>query len=216
MSIDAGELPAVWERCPSSDLTDADRAASLAPAHPAYVIYTSGSTGRPKGVSVTHTGIAGLRTTHLARFGLTPDSRVLQFASPSFDAAVWELVMALTTGATLVIPAQQRLAGEELARTLTEHRITHATLPPSVLQTLPANAPQTLTGLRVLTIAGEACPSGLARRWAPGRRLINAYGPTETTVCASTSHPLTADHAPIGTPVTNTQLYVLDHHLNPT
>ncbi|MGO4760115.1 AMP-binding protein, partial [Streptomyces sp. 2MCAF27] len=124
--------------------------------------------------------------------------------------------MALTTGATLVIPAQQRLAGEELARTLTEHRITHATLPPSVLQTLPANAPQTLTGLRVLTIAGEACPSGLARRWAPGRRLINAYGPTETTVCASTSHPLTADHAPIGTPVTNTQLYVLDHHLNPT
>ncbi|MGO4760220.1 AMP-binding protein, partial [Streptomyces sp. 2MCAF27] len=94
MSIDAGELPAVWERCPSSDLTDADRAASLAPAHPAYVIYTSGSTGRPKGVSVTHTGIAGLRTTHLARFGLTPDSRVLQFASPSFDAAVWELVMA--------------------------------------------------------------------------------------------------------------------------
>ncbi|MGO4756735.1 amino acid adenylation domain-containing protein, partial [Streptomyces sp. 2MCAF27] len=213
VAVDGPEFRAGSGTAKITDPTDAERGARLDPAHTAYVIYTSGSTGWPKGVSVTHSGIAGLRATHLARFDLLPGSRVLQFASPSFDAAVWELVMALTTGCTLVVPAHGRLAGEELARTLVEHGITHATLPPSVVETLPADAPRAVAELRVLTVAGEACSPGLARRWAPGRRLINAYGPTEATVCASTSDPLSADRAPIGTPVTGTRLYVLDDRL---
>ncbi len=210
VAIDVPEVAEAWREGP-----DIDPAVPLRPAHPAYVIYTSGSTGRPKGVAVTHTGLAALSATHVARFAVTEDSRVLQSASPSFDAAFWELVMALTTGATLVVPSQARPVAGELARALAEHRVTHATIPPSVLGTLPDDAPRTLSGLRVLAVAGEACPPALAARWAPGRTLVNAYGPTETTVCASASAPLTGDRVPIGTAVTDTRLLVLDTRLAP-
>ncbi|MBB5939650.1 non-ribosomal peptide synthetase, partial [Streptomyces zagrosensis] len=208
--IDAVETLDAWRAA-----ADTDPVTALVPAHPAYVIYTSGSTGRPKGVAVTHTGFAALRATHTQRCAPAVGCRVLQFASPSFDAAVWELVMALTSGGTLVIPEQHRLAGEELAHTLAEQRITHATLPPSVLATLPAPSAASLTGLRVLTLAGEALPPHLAELWAPGRTLINAYGPTETTICAATSGPLTDERVPIGTPTVDTGLYVLDGALRP-
>ncbi|MFF9899091.1 non-ribosomal peptide synthase/polyketide synthase [Streptomyces longispororuber] len=210
VAIDAPEVAEAWRESPGTA-----PAVPLRPAHPAYVIYTSGSTGRPKGVVVAHTGLAALSATHVARLAVTEDSRVLQSASPSFDAAFWELVMALTTGATLVVPPQARLVGDDLARALAERRVTHATIPPSVLGTLPEDAPRTLPGLRVLAVAGEACPPALAARWAPGRTLVNAYGPTETTVCASASTPLTGDRVPIGTAVTDTRLLVLDARLAP-
>ncbi|MEW1551688.1 amino acid adenylation domain-containing protein [Streptomyces tsukubensis] len=210
VAIDGDEVRRVWE-----GLADTDPVTGPVPAHPAYVIYTSGSTGRPKGVCVTHTGLAALSATHSGHFGLAAGSRVLQQASPSFDAAFWELVMALTTGAALIVPEQQRLAGEELADVLAARGVTHVTVPPSVVATMPEGAAWALAQLRVLTVAGEACPPALAARWAPGRRLINAYGPTETTVCATASSPLTADRAPIGTAVTDTRLYVLDVRLAP-
>ncbi|MGP3972372.1 amino acid adenylation domain-containing protein, partial [Streptomyces sp. 6N223] len=185
----------------------------LDPAHTAYVIYTSGSTGRPKGVAVAHTGIAGLRATHVDALDAGSDARVVQFASASFDAAVWELIMALTTGGALVLPQQQRLVGGELLEMLADREVSHATLPPSVLATLPSGAPEALPGLRVLTVAGEACSPDLVAAWAPGRRFLNAYGPTETTVCASISAPLTSGHVPIGSPVPDARLYVLDEFL---
>ncbi|MFI6579569.1 amino acid adenylation domain-containing protein [Embleya sp. NPDC050493] len=210
VAIDDEELRRAWRELPD---TDPDTAA--VPEHPAYVIYTSGSTGHPKGVSVTHTGLAALSATHREHFGLDAHSRVLQQASPSFDAAFWELVMALTTGAALIVPEQQRMAGEDLAHALATRGVTHVTVPPSVVATMPADAARTLTRLRVLTVAGEACPPALAAQWAPGRRLINAYGPTETTVCATASTPLTTERAPIGTAVTDTRLYVLDGRLAP-
>ncbi|WP_190140024.1 non-ribosomal peptide synthetase, partial [Streptomyces longispororuber] len=210
VAIDAPEVAEAWRESPGTA-----PAVPLRLAHPAYVIYTSGSTGRPKGVVVAHAGLAALSATHVARLAVTEDSRVLQSASPSFDAAFWELVMALTTGATLVVPPQARLVGDDLARALAERRVTHATIPPSVLGTLPEDAPRTLPGLRVLAVAGEACPPALAARWAPGRTLVNAYGPTETTVCASASTPLTGDRVPIGTAVTDTRLLVLDARLAP-
>ncbi|MCI3928030.1 non-ribosomal peptide synthase/polyketide synthase [Streptomyces sp. AN091965] len=210
VGIDTPDIEQAWR---DASATDPD--AALLPAHPAYVIYTSGSTGRPKGVAVSHTGLAALSATHLARFEVTTDSRVLQSAAPSFDAAFWELVMALTTGAALIVPQQARLVADELFRTLAERRVTHATVPPSVLGTLPDDAPRTLSALRVLAVAGEACPPALAAHWAPGRSLINAYGPTETTVCAAASPPLTGDRVPIGTAVTDTRLLVLDDRLLP-
>ncbi|MFD0414993.1 non-ribosomal peptide synthase/polyketide synthase [Streptomyces sp. NPDC127108] len=215
VAVDEPALVRAWARHPDTDPTEADRIAPLDPAHPAYVIYTSGSTGRPKGVTVTHTGLAALRAVHAARFGLTPGSRVLQCASPSFDVSVWDLIMSLTTGVTLVLPPQLRLVGDELAATLAHRRITHVSLPPSVVNTLPADAPRALTELRVLSLAGEACPPDLIARWAPGRLVMNAYGPTETTCAATVARLLPAPRVPIGTAVPGTRLHVLDDRLAP-
>ncbi|NEE20367.1 amino acid adenylation domain-containing protein, partial [Streptomyces sp. SID7499] len=183
-------------------------------ASAAYVIYTSGSTGRPKGVVVTHSGLTGLVAAQVDHLGVTPDSRVLQFASPSFDASVSETFTALLSGARLVLaPARELLPGEALTRVVRQHAITHVTLPPAALAVLPEDAlPEDCT----LVVAGEACPPALAARWSAHRRMINAYGPTETTVCATMSPPLHgAAVPPIGTPVYNTQVFVLDDHLRP-
>jgi len=95
-------------------------------AHPAYVIYTSGSTGRPKGTVVTHRGLASLAASMASAFGIGPGSRVLQLASLSFDAAVMEMLMAWPAGAALVVPEPGPLAGEMLAETLNELRVSHA------------------------------------------------------------------------------------------
>ncbi|MFC5825235.1 non-ribosomal peptide synthase/polyketide synthase [Nonomuraea insulae] len=181
----------------------------------AYVIYTSGSTGTPKGVVVSHAGAASLARSQAERLGVSASSRVLQFASPSFDAAFWELVLALASGAALVVAAESApLAGEVLERVLAEQQVSHVTLPPSVLAGVPD--PDRLPDLAVVVVAGEACPPGLVARWSSGRRFVNAYGPTESTVCASMSGALSAvDVAPIGTPVANTRLYVLDAQLRP-
>ncbi|MEW1630472.1 amino acid adenylation domain-containing protein, partial [Streptomyces sp. NPDC089173] len=200
-------------------LPDTDPGVTIHPAHTAYVIYTSGSTGRPKGVEVTHAGFANLARAQLDAFALTPDSRVLQFASPSFDVSVWELVMAFASGAALVAASADALAGEALAGTLSGQRVTHVTLPPSVLATLDARGPGIpFPDLAVLLVAGEACSPDLVERWAPGRRMINAYGPTESTVGAAMSTPLTGRETgvvPMGRPLFGLSGYVLDAGLNP-
>ncbi|MEU7202995.1 non-ribosomal peptide synthase/polyketide synthase [Streptomyces sp. NPDC045470] len=185
------------------------------PAHPAYVIYTSGSTGVPKGVAVTHAGAAALAATQTDAFGAGPGSRVLQFASPSFDAAFWELCMALLTGAALVVaPAERLLPGPDLAAVLAGHDVTHLTVPPVALGVM---TPDQLAPVTCLVVAGENCPPRTAAAFAPGRLMVNAYGPTESTVCGTMSRPLTGDGAvaPIGTPVTGTRAYVLDAALRP-
>ncbi|MFD5186418.1 amino acid adenylation domain-containing protein, partial [Streptomyces sp. NPDC058372] len=183
----------------------------------AYVIYTSGSTGRPKGVTVTHAGLCALAATQAARLGVGAGSRVLQFASPGFDASWWELSMALLTGATLVVePPEQGAAttdwGARLGPVVAASGVTHATLPPALVAALdPADLPP------VLVVAGEACPPETVDRYAPGRTMVNAYGPTETSVCATMSAPLAPGLGvpPIGTPVTAAEAHVLDAWLRP-
>ncbi|OKI00760.1 non-ribosomal peptide synthetase [Streptomyces sp. CB02923] len=199
---------------PGGPLTDAERTAPLRPAHAAYVTYTSGSTGQPKGVVVPHTGVGNLARAQIERFAVTPDSRVLQMASLSFDAAVSELCMALLSGAASVVPGPESLPPRmALGAALRRWDITHATVPPSVL----AVAEELPAALETLTVAGEACPPGLPARWAGTRRMVNAYGPTETTVCAAMSAPLTpgTGAVPIGRPIANSRTYVLDTFLQP-
>ncbi|MEU9048759.1 amino acid adenylation domain-containing protein, partial [Kitasatospora sp. NPDC048343] len=187
---------------------------TLHPDHPAYVIYTSGSTGRPKGVTIPHRAIVNFALGQIAKFGIGPDSRVPQFASPSFDGAAWEIYAALLSGACLVAaPKERLLSAKELAEILAEHRVTHAVLPPAALAELPEGAlPDGMT----LVTAGEACPPGLVERWSVGRTMINGYGPTENTVGSVMSDALSgAVAAPIGRPLPNTRVYVLNARLEP-
>ncbi|MES4905774.1 MULTISPECIES: amino acid adenylation domain-containing protein [unclassified Streptomyces] len=196
------------------DLTDADRVAPLRPENTAYLIYTSGSTGRPKGVLVPHRGIAALVAQQ--RRGLRPraDERVLLFASPSFDASVWELTTALLTGASAVVaPADELLPGPALAATVARHGVTTLLLPPSSLAVLPEDG---LPAGVTLVVGGEACPPELVERWSAGRRMVNAYGPTEATVMATMSRPLAGrTRPPLGDPVTGARVYLLDGALRP-
>ncbi|MEU1823300.1 amino acid adenylation domain-containing protein [Streptomyces abikoensis] len=194
------------------DVTDAERPRPLDSASPAYVIHTSGSTGRPKGVVVTHSGFTGVVRAQIRRFGVTAESRVLQFASHSFDGVVWELCGALLTGATLVMaPAGVTAPGPGLTSLVRRHRVTHATLPPAALSVLdPADMPS----LTSMIVSGEAASGETVRRWSAGRRFLNGYGPTETTVCATLSAPLSGGGAPpIGRPTVGARAYVLDRAL---
>ncbi|WP_369214148.1 amino acid adenylation domain-containing protein [Streptomyces flavofungini] len=206
----AGEIAGL----PAGPVDDGERLAPLTAAHAAYVVHTSGSTGRPKGVVVTHMGLGNLARAQIERFRVRAESRVLQFASPSFDAAVSELCMALLSGASVVLAPPDALPPRvSLGEALDRAGATHVTVPPSVLaaeDSLPER-------LETLVVAGEACPVGLVDRWSAGRRMVNAYGPTETTVCATMSAPLAPgrDVVPIGGPMTGVRTYVLDGFLLP-
>jgi amino acid adenylation domain-containing protein len=186
------------------------------PANLAYVIYTSGSTGLPKGVMLEHRGVCNLVAAQLKITDVSAHSRILQFASLSFDACTWEWVMALCTGASLCLATRDDLApGEPLRATLSNQRITHALLPPVALGALSSQ--EGLDGLNTLLVGGEACSAALVGRWAPGRRFINAYGPTEITVCA-TEHPCDprdVNAPPIGRPILNARTYILDDRQRP-
>ncbi|MGW3496801.1 non-ribosomal peptide synthetase [Streptomyces sp. NPDC001020] len=184
------------------------------PDNLAYVIYTSGSTGAPKGTLLTHRGLVNLMAAQRETFALTGHDRVLQWASTSFDASVFEMVMALSAGAELHLAGREEvLPGPGLVRLLTDAGITALTIPPSALAALPEAAPP---GLRLLVTAGEALPGALVDRWADGRRMVNAYGPTETTVWATWQEVRAGAGAPpIGAPVPGFRAYVLDASLRP-
>ena len=212
--LDDPAVTAALDGLSGADLGDADRAAPLDPRHPAYVIYTSGSTGRPKGVVVSHQGLAGFSAAEVEHLQVRPGDRVLQFASPSFDASVLELCMSLPAGAALVVPPEGPLLGDRLAGVLADAGITHALIPPAALATVPDGVD--LPAFRCVVVGGDACGPELVARWAPGRRMINAYGPTECTVVSTWSGPLTPGGVPpIGTPIPNTRVYVLDAGLHP-
>ncbi|MGH3621699.1 MAG: amino acid adenylation domain-containing protein, partial [Sciscionella sp.] len=195
------------------DPVDTDRRAPLCLEHPAYVIYTSGSTGRPKGVAVSHVGLASFAAAEIDHFGVRSGDRILQFSSPSFDASVLELCMSLPAGATLVVPPRGPLLGEVLGDVLARQEITHALIPPVALATVPDVE---LPRFRSLIVGGDACTANLVDRWAQGRQMVNAYGPTESTVVSTWSGSLVSGGAPpIGRPIWNTRVYVLDEALRP-
>jgi amino acid adenylation domain-containing protein len=187
----------------------------VAADHVAYVIYTSGSTGLPKGVMVEHGGLANLAHAQGSLFGVDAQSRVLQFASAAFDASVWEMAMTLPRGACLCLaPRHALMPGEPLRTTMRALAITHATLPATALS---ACGDEEFPALRSLIVAGDVCPPALVQRWFDKVQFVNAYGPTESTVCA-TAQVCTEPYGttvPIGAPIANMRIYILDAHGQP-
>ena len=181
------------------------------PENLAYMIYTSGSTGRPKGTMLRHHGLCNLTAFQIKDFELNAESRVLQFASFSFDASVSEIFTTLISGGTLYLADRNDLMpGPGLIRLLKENKISVVTLPPSVSALLKE---EEFPDLKTLVSAGEACPPDLAEHWAKKRRFLNAYGPTENTVCSSSfavQETQLPGKVPIGREIDNVELYILD------
>ncbi|MTE11445.1 non-ribosomal peptide synthetase [Nocardia aurantiaca] len=217
LELDADELDRAAQHYSVEPITNADRLRPLRAEHPAYTIYTSGSTGLPKGVAVSHTGLAALSAEQRERFAITAESRVLHVASPSFDASVFELLMAVGSGATLVVAAPEVYGGDDLRALLAREAVTHAVITPSVLASID---PAGLDTLGMVLAAGEACPPELVRRWAVPitggrRRLLNGYGPTETTIWATCAELLPERPVTIGGPIRGAMVHVLDERLRP-
>jgi amino acid adenylation domain-containing protein/non-ribosomal peptide synthase protein (TIGR01720 family) len=204
------------EAIAASPASDPDRVSR--PGDVAYVIYTSGSTGTPKGVLVEHHGFANLVAVVGRDFDVAPADRVLLFSSIGFDGSLFDVAVALAGGATLCLGTRASLLpGPDLFRTMSDERVTIASLQPSALAALRSND---LPELRVLMIAGEVCPGDLAQQWARQRRVFNGYGPTEATIgCTWYEIPYapaaTLQSPPIGRPIANTAIYVLDRDLEP-
>ncbi|MEH2114170.1 amino acid adenylation domain-containing protein [Nostoc sp.] len=184
------------------------------PDNLAYVIYTSGSTGRPKGVMIEHRGLTNLTLALVNTFQIQPQSRFLQFASFRFDSSVAEIAPTLATGACLYLAKQETLlSGQGLVDFLSDRKISHIIVPPSALSVLPL---ATLPDLQTIVVGGEACPAEVVTKWATGRRFLNGYGPTESTVCAAIAicQP-NGKKPPIGQPLSNIRIYILDVHNQP-
>uniref|UniRef100_UPI003D34E88B amino acid adenylation domain-containing protein n=1 Tax=Maribacter sp. 2-571 TaxID=3417569 RepID=UPI003D34E88B len=178
----------------------------------AYVIYTSGSTGNPKGVMVSHGGNVNMSLDQVRTFGITGSDRVLQFASLSFDASVYEIFMAFYSGASLVIAGKDVIGDREgFVSYLRDKSVSMVTLPPSYLRVLPLDE---LRFLRVIVTAGESPDIEKAVYCSGFSDYYNAYGPTECSVCVSVYKVGASDigrqHIPIGSAISNTKLYVLD------
>ncbi len=178
----------------------------------AYIIYTSGSTGKPKGVMVEHRGIANLQIFFRESFGINQTDRIIQFASSSFDASVWETFMALLAGATLYLAPMKAINNYlKFEEFINNNEITIATLPPTYLANLN---PDKVTSLKRLITAGSATNFELLNKWGEKLQYVNAYGPTETTICTTvwqnTEEEITSSSIPIGKPINNTRVFILD------
>jgi amino acid adenylation domain-containing protein len=219
----AGELVCLdsdWSRIEEESGENPDSSASADSL--AYVIYTSGSTGTPKGVEIPHRAINRLvRNTDYYQVEAT--DRIVQASSVSFDAATFEIWGALLNGAQLVgIDKDVLLNSKSLAAFLQEQSITALFLTTALFNQVAREAPGAFSGLRCLMFGGEAVDPGAVRevvKHQPPARLLHVYGPTESTTFASwhlvEDVPLDAITVPIGRPLANTSLSILDAHLNP-
>jgi amino acid adenylation domain-containing protein len=204
-------------------LAGAERVAALLPGHPAYVMYTSGSTGRPKGVVVAHAGIVNRLMWAQARHQLGAGDRVLQKTPFGFDVSAWEFFWPLLAGAVLVMarPGGHKDPGY-VAALVRAQQVSTVHFVPSMLEAfLGDRAAAACVGLRRVICSGEALPAGAQARFFAvfaEAELHNLYGPTEASVDV-TAWRCRRDHrgglVPIGAPVANTRVYVLDEWLEP-
>jgi amino acid adenylation domain-containing protein len=213
------------EQEPEENLTGID----VVPQNLAYVIYTSGSTGQPKGVLITHRAVVNHNFAIAALYGLQPHDRVLQFASLSFDVAVEEIFPTWLRGGCVVLRPDGVLSSHTaFFEFLQKERISVVNLTTPYWNELMAEAARTgvrVNGsLRLAAVGGEkGLPEGFAfaqKQVGDGVRLMNVYGPTETTVTNTVYEVNGAAHeeavsVPIGRPIANTQLYILDEQQRP-
>ncbi|MGY5311001.1 amino acid adenylation domain-containing protein, partial [Nocardia gipuzkoensis] len=208
----------------ATPITDAERLRPLRPEHPAYVVFTSGSTGLPKGVTVPHAAIVNQLRWLAAEFDLGAHDRVLLKTPATFDLSVWEFWSPLVTGGRLIVTPPGAERDPDLLRALLrEHGVTVLHAVPALIGMLLAvepGAPLPRTLRHVLAI-GEALPPATAaeflRRHRAGAALHNLYGPTEAAVSITAFAVRTQpEHVvPIGSPVWNSRVYVLDARLRP-
>ncbi|ALP39316.1 non-ribosomal peptide synthetase (plasmid) [Paenibacillus sp. IHB B 3084] len=180
----------------------------------AYIIYTSGSTGKPKGVMVEHRGIINLQHFFQEQWGVDGSDRMLQFASSSFDASVWEMFTILLGGGTLYLVSRDIINNlNEFARFVNENQITIALLPPTYLAGME---PDKLPALKKLVTGGSAITKELVTRWKDSVEYMNAYGPSESSVIATAwtyrEEDMGYPSVPIGKPIANTRIYIMDTH----
>ena len=202
-----------------SDLPTGLPETAVAPHNLAYIIYTSGSTGRPKGVQITHDSLVNLLTSMADQPGIVPEDKLLAITTLSFDIASVELYLPLLAGAQIYIAPQAAVTDpQQLIDLLQQEAITYLQATPATWQMLLNGDWQGQPGLKMIT-GGEALSVALAQQLlARGEKLWNMYAPSETTTY-STIQPVLAEDLdpqqsiPIGRPLANTQLYILDDHL---
>ncbi|WP_434299177.1 amino acid adenylation domain-containing protein [Corallococcus exiguus] len=209
------EVPFLDAGAEAGSVASREDDAVLVPEDLAYIICTSGSTGEPKLVMSEHRGVANLLHAQRDFLGaLGPDTRALQFFHPSFDASLFDVLLALPNGGRLETLDAAQLSGEPLAQVLVRRRITHAVLPATVLRTLrPGGFPD----LQMLMSVGDVCLPETVRQWGAQHRFINGYGPTEVTVASTLQAVRSVDgeRVPIGRPISNYHVVLLDEHLHP-
>jgi amino acid adenylation domain-containing protein len=182
----------------------------VTPQHLAYMIFTSGSTGKPKGVQIEHAAICNFVTAFCERVGLDAEDRFLNNLSPSFDGTLSQTFTALIIGAAVEVVSNEVLMDPRLMTDLiNDRRVTFAACTPSMFASLdPAKVP----GLKKVLSAGEPLTSEAAQAWMKDHQLYNGYGPTECTI-GSAIHPIKPGFGripPIGRPLQNMSMYVLD------
>ncbi|HKX28122.1 MAG TPA: amino acid adenylation domain-containing protein, partial [Blastocatellia bacterium] len=220
-------IDADWEEISSH--SDENPASGAQPGNSAYLIYTSGSTGWPKGVLASHRSLANCIGSQLETYGLTPEDRLLQLLSLSFDAATEEVFLALLSGAGLALHRDPtRIPPGELLDECERLGVTVLHSVPTYFDLLAdsslTSGTRALPGLRLLIAGGESLSADQIEKWrrlAPASRVINAYGPTEATITSTIDETaagvstIAGPQVPIGRPIRHAQVYLLDDQGHP-
>jgi amino acid adenylation domain-containing protein len=205
--------------------SDGDLGVRVTPDQLAYIYFTSGSTGEPKGAMCEHLGLLNHLCAKIHDLGIGEGDVVAQTAPQCFDISLWQLVSALLVGGrTLVVEQEAILDAKRFIGKIVDGRVAVVQVVPSYLEVLLsylAQQPRELPDLRCVSVTGEALKKELTQRWfaaQPGIKLLNAYGLTETS--DDTNHEIMdsvprRDRVPLGRPVNNVHVYVVDEHLSP-
>jgi amino acid adenylation domain-containing protein len=217
-----------WESAEFSQQSQQNLVSEVTTKNLAYVIYTSGSTGKPKGVLITHESIASHCLTVQEYYQINSQDRVLQFASLNFDTSLEQIFPPLIKGASVVLRDIEALSPQELLAKISELKISVIDLPTAYWQQMVKEWSEltdrrTSNQLRLITVGGEAMLPEYLRLWQKTAmssvRLINAYGPTETTITATAFDVpeffQDSSKIPIGRPLRNRTIYILDKFGNP-